>query len=246
MTTEQQLCWICNNLATTREHTTNQAIIAIVAGKPEVGAPWFFHDDWGGLNQPLQGLNSNLLKPYVDLCADCNNQRTQPHDKAVEQFVRWLIRSNPQVGDTVKPDDVWLNHSGQKMLHLHLYFAKKFGCLVTEARCRGILLNVDVSQAAKAIRSGTSCPNLYLKFGRRRLVKEQIARTRPVRREHNGRLLALDWVHYYGHFAVELRYRENARTDDPFFVGAWHPNNDKRGLTLISIDRPIVIDPNRS
>ena len=238
------LCWICGSAATTREHTTNGAIIRIVCGEPKPGSPWRYHDDWGGLNQQLQGLNSNLLKPHVDLCAVCNSTRTQAHDLAIEKFVRWLVNRKPRrvPGDVLRPSAIYPTRTRLEMLNLHLYFAKKFGSLITEALHRGTPIPLDVAEVSRAIMRGTSCPNLYLKFRRRRTDDPPIARTRPIERALGGRLFAVDWVHYYGPYAVELSYVENVLPNNPYRTYAWHPRFGLGGLKLLSINRPITID----
>jgi hypothetical protein len=235
-------CWICGAVATTREHTTNKALIRIVCGEPQPGQPWFFHDDWDR-NQTLQGLNSKRLAPYVDLCADCNNRRTRSHDAAVEQLVRWLIHRNPRLvsGNCIVPQAIYTQQTARGMLDLHLYFAKKFGCLVKQAHAVGKQLPLDLSAASKAIMTDTACPHLYLKFGCRPTDYPPIGRAKgDVYTDKAGHTFGLDWCHYYGPYAVQVLYVENALPDDPALVDAWHPRFGLPALKLLLIDKPIL------
>jgi len=235
-------CWICGDAATTREHTTNAAIIRIVCGEPARGSPWFFHDDLE-LNQPLQGLKSDLLKPQFDLCADCNNRRTQPHDHAVEAMIKWLMAHKPDriPGSTLRPRAIFPNHPAEHMLRMHLYFVKKLGCLVMEARSRGMVMPLDLAAASKAILTGTAHPHLYLRFGRRLKDKPPIARSKADGMQDNttGQTIGLDWCHYYGPFAVHVIYAEPVLRQHPVMQGVWHPRYGLAGIRLASINKPI-------
>jgi hypothetical protein len=210
-------------------------------GEPQPGQPWFFHDDWD-LNQTLQGLKSKLLKPIVDLCADCNKQRTQSHDAAVEQLVRWLIDQNPRLvpGNYISPGAIYAQQTAREMLDLHLYFAKKFGCLVKQAHAVGEQLPLDLSAASKAIMTHTACPHLYLKFGCRPTDDPPIGRAKADAYTDRAGHIRLDWCHYYGPYAVQVLYVEDALPDDPALVDAWHPRFGLPALKVLLIDKPIA------
>jgi hypothetical protein len=85
--------------------------------------------------------------------ADCNNRRTRSHDAAVQQLARWLIKQNPRLvpGNCISPHAVYAQQTAGKMLDLHLYLAKKFGCLVKQAHAVGQQLPLALSAASKAI-----------------------------------------------------------------------------------------------
>lgn len=230
-------CWICNAPATTHEHTINAALVKIACGQPKPGAPWFFHNAQGA-NQRFQGLGSDLLKPYSDLCQKCNNDRTQPHDRAVEQFVKWLIahKSVLQPGLSIDPKTVFPVDPAKGMLGLHLYFVKKFGCLIIEGRHNGTPIALDPSDAARAILRGKACPNLYLKFGRRPTSTPCVARSNPVAfLDDSGRAKGVEWRHYLGPFVVEALYFENVVPTDPAIRNAWHPRFGLRPIKVLAI-----------
>ncbi len=85
-------CWICDNAATTREHVNKKTDV-----KEMFGSGTFKnvmkHDYDNGIKIKIQSPDSQLLKYSKNLCATCNNQRTQPHDFAYTQFAVY-VRDN--------------------------------------------------------------------------------------------------------------------------------------------------------
>jgi hypothetical protein len=80
------LCWICNrNEANSGEHKTKRSDLLAVLGKPTQETPFYFHD-LEKPNRPVKSLDAKILKSPVRICADCNNARTQPHDRAWERM----------------------------------------------------------------------------------------------------------------------------------------------------------------
>src|SRR5512145_2713797 len=94
-------CWICNDPATTGEHKIKHSDLKSALGtRPK--SPRFFYHDQTTRNLPVQGFHADLLKSASRLCAKCNNERTQPYDRAWEQLSDWLRNRNP----SIKPSDV--------------------------------------------------------------------------------------------------------------------------------------------
>ena len=127
-------CWICGDLATTKEHRTKQSDLRAILGTPSQARPFYYHDN-EGLNRPVRSLKANFLKSPTGLCAPCNNQRTQPHDRAWERLSKWLRARTPplRAGDFVRADRVYPSRATQEMCNVHLYFTKLTGCYLTEA-----------------------------------------------------------------------------------------------------------------
>lgn len=237
-------CWICGDVATTREHRMLRAAARIIlGGDPAPGKHWFLHEDDKD-NQPLQSTDSKLLKPNFDLCAYCNNTRTQPHDRALEQFVREMVRRypDPLPGIAIQPRNLYPKNVAEWMLRLHLYYVKKLGCAVVEAINAGKPpIAVDLSPAAHAIRTERAFPDLYLRFGCRQLAWPPIARAKIDGMNDNAtsKCIWLDWCDYYGPYAIHVIYAANAAKRHPLLAGAWHPRFGLGKLRLASTHKPI-------
>jgi hypothetical protein len=85
----------------------------------------------------------------------------------------------------------------------------------------------------------TACPHLYLKFGCRPTDDPPIARAKADAHIDAGHTFGLDWCHYYGPYAVQVFYVEDAVPDDPALVDAWHPRLGLPDLKLLLIDKNI-------
>jgi hypothetical protein len=127
------------------------------------------------------------------------------------------------------------------MLRTHLYFVKKLGCLVMEARNRGMDMPLDLAAASKAILTGTTHPHLYLKFGRRLKDMPPIFRTKVdgIQDNTTSRMVGIEWCQYYGPFAVQVIYAERVLRQLPVMRGVWHPRYGLAGIRFRSINKPI-------
>jgi hypothetical protein len=237
------LCWICGDIATTAEHMTNPSILRLLMGEPTPGEPFFFNSRTRK-NRHIQGANTNLLKPVKDLCGFCNSTRTQPHDLALESFLRWLKAHKPVVmpGMVLRPRQMFGTTAAHALLNLHLYFVKKCGCLIVQARHAGTPIPVDIADASQAIMTGRPHPHLYLRFGcsppswpmtMGRADPESI-HDRLYRRH-----VWLDWCHYFGPYAVHVIYADQVMKRHSMLADAWHPRDGVRKLRLSLIDKPI-------
>jgi hypothetical protein len=164
VTITEPRCWICGELATTGEHKTKRSDLRSGVGTPVQEKPFYFHDA-GRINQPIRSLNAKILKLEKVLCAPCNGTLTQPHDRAWARMSEWLRVRHPMVraGDVVRANRIFRFDTHRRMLHVHLFFAKLFGCLIQESAGK---IPIDQAPFADAIRSGgRPHPSLYLQFG---------------------------------------------------------------------------------
>lgn len=81
----------------------------------------------------IQGSNSKLVKYQSALCAECNNARTQAHDRAYDRFVDWFSEHLDTVILARKIDLEAVYESEENRLNLFRYFAKCFGCRLNAA-----------------------------------------------------------------------------------------------------------------
>lgn len=208
-------------------------------GAPARGGPFFFNSRTMK-NRHVQGPDTDLLKPVKDLCAVCNSTRTQPHDFALETLLRWMKAHNP--GMVLRPRQVFGQDAAQQLLNLHLYFVKKFGCLVVQAGHEGTPMPINLGDASRAIITGRAHPHLYLRFGcTPPSWPTTVGRAEPdsIHDRLQGKHVWLDWCHYFGPYAVHVIFAEEVMKYHSMLAGAWHPRERIRKLRLALIDKPI-------
>lgn len=163
-TPEADRCWICRvNEANAGEHLIKHSDLKAVFG-PARNQRFYFHD-LERPNRDVQSLRSKLLHSPVLICADCNNRRTQPHDRAWEAMSDWLRRREPpiRVGDFVRGNRIFRHDTKRKMRDVHLYFLKQLGGLVLESKGS---IPIDITPIADSIMNNRAHPEVYLQFGK--------------------------------------------------------------------------------
>jgi hypothetical protein len=145
-------------------------------------------------------------------------------------------------GMVLRPKQIFGHDAAQQLLNLHLYFVKKFGCLVTQAGREGTPMPINLRDASRAIMMGRPHPNIYLRFGcAPPSWPMTVGRANPDSIHDNveGKHVWLDWCHYFGHYAVHVIFAEEVMKHHWMLAGAWHPRDGIRKLRLALIDKPI-------
>ena len=133
-------CWICGDNATAREHKTKRSDLRDVFGTPTQAEPLYLHNA-NTRNRPIRSVNAKILKSPSLICPNCNNARTQPHDRAWEQMsksLRTRVQANA-LGAVLRVNRIFRYDTRREMRSVHLYFVKLFCCHIIEA---GIPINI--------------------------------------------------------------------------------------------------------
>lgn len=154
-------CWICGQPASTLEHRLKRSDAKATFGEISQKKPLFFHTD-EERNQRVQTVRSPLLSFQSPLCDDCNNKRTQPHDKAWEKLSAALRKERPNFrnGGQFDTREVFGDAAAEEMLNVHLFFVKQFLGMISDGD-----RSFPSQSFRDAILSNSPHPNLYLKFG---------------------------------------------------------------------------------
>src|SRR5216683_2911917 len=109
-------CWICGVPATTGEHKTKQSDARAVLGKPTQARPFYYHDK-SVRNRRIGSYKGEFLKSSSRLCARCNNEVSQPYDRAWERMSEWLRKRQPPLrpGNTVRMDRIFPMDTARQM-----------------------------------------------------------------------------------------------------------------------------------
>lgn len=129
----QKKCWICGDLATDREHRNKKTDVEYWFGKGSYKEIKVVKREFGEqVSKPIQGSKSDELKYGKNLCAYCNQTRTQPYDRAYEKFMRY-VNSNFQL---LMKEQVLFTHKifnkdiKKEQENLFRFFIKSFGCRI--------------------------------------------------------------------------------------------------------------------
>lgn len=190
--------------------------------------PLFFHTD-ERRNRRVQGVKANILKSRARICAKCNNQRTQPHDRAWEQLSQYLRSREPRfrVGDRVRIAKVFPGTVRNSMLGVHLYFVKVFGCQIAEHD-----IPIDLEPFSKALLHETPHPYIYL--GLCPPIEgslKSVGRSDVTAAKLQDRIVFAVWFYILDRFSVRVMYAEPGERRQGL-IGAWHPTSVSKCIRI--------------
>jgi hypothetical protein len=217
-----QTCWICGDAATTGEHMIKKSDLLAIFGKPKRGSPLFLHNAKKS-NQIIQGLNADALKLGSRLCGACNSTRTQPYDRAWEQF-SWFVRNRlPPIrpGAYIRADRIYPLSSNLGLRHVQLFFVKLFGCFIDENK-----IPIDLKPFSDAILNGVYHRDIFLRIGCVPRAPGEglvgVLGLATATDDKTGKIAGAQWFYELDRFAVNVIYSPNhdlwTATER-----AWHP-----------------------
>ena len=221
-------CWICGSIAETGEHMIKVSDLRDIFGHTTTKTPLYRKVN-NEHPEIVQGANSPKLKFQTKLCAECNNARTQHHDRSWEALARYFRNRSVPVtpGGVVRPVRAFSQGLRPGLLGVHLYFCKLTGCLIHDA---GVPLETD--SLAKAILENVPHQNVYLAFlavTSRRLQNWAVltpVETISVR----GSLVGAQWFYFVGRIGVHITYATHIHR--PSKANLWHPSSSAKTLTF--------------
>lgn len=128
------LCWWCGDLATTEEHRIKATTLRRVATLDDgTIMPINVHKKSSDFDGPLRSLNKGTqIRWRKNLCANCNNAKSQPFDRAYDRFETFLVEHFEEMCDWEQLDwravygTVW----NEPARNLARYFGKQLGCML--------------------------------------------------------------------------------------------------------------------
>lgn len=224
-------CWICEADANSGEHLVKASDIRAIFGSVSQSKPLFLHTEQRR-NRSVKGIKANFLKSRARICAKCNNQLTQPHDRAWERLSRHLRSREPilRARDLIRLHKVFPGTVKRSMLGVHLYFVKAFGCQIAEHN-----VPIDLPPFSRALLQGIPHPNVYLGIspqvdkGLRSTGHSDITAAKL-----NGHIAYAVWFYILDRLTVRVMYAEPGERRQGL-VDAWHPSNVKKCIRISSI-----------
>jgi hypothetical protein len=159
-------CWICENPATTGEHGMKRSDLKAGFGTISQRDPLYLHNT-KKQNRPIGSFDAKPLKLPGQICAYCNNTRTQRYDRAWERLSQALRIWEPAIKPRIIiwPKRVFGSDYAREMLNVHLFFVKLFGCHIA-----GNSIPIGLGGFKDAILHAKAHPRVYLKFGCGRML----------------------------------------------------------------------------
>ncbi len=219
-------CWICGDDASTKEHKIKRTDLRDVFGTVTQQNPLYLHNN-KRKNQSIGSLNAKILKSPSGLSAKCNNERTQPHDRAWEKLSSVLRAQNLTPGMNIRANKIFPYNTAKEMLNVHLYFIKLFGCHIIEGN-----IPIDVTSFGKSIMQEKAHPNIYLKFG----INQSftcITDIHTAEKISDGSCAFATWFYNVGNLSVNVMFAVEGEKRNGL-VGAWHPKLGSHKIIQIS------------
>lgn len=153
-------CWICGGSADSGEHIIKKSDLKQYFDSVSQSFPFLWYSN--NNKKKLGGFKSNHLHFNTKICSKCNNERTQPSDRAWERLSSH-IRNNLSDIVTTKSLDLSSLASNKEVnqfvVDVQLYFTKLLGCMIHDA-----LVPINTSSLSSSIMSCKPHDSLYLMF----------------------------------------------------------------------------------
>jgi hypothetical protein len=193
-----------------------------VFGNVSQHAPVFRHSRVQS-NLPVRGANANSLKFQPSICSQCNNTRTQPHDRAWQALSSAIRQHSPGLrrGSLLPTAQAFQGQAKREMLNVHFYFLKLLGCYAVEHS-----VPLPVSAFAVAILGGYAYPNVRLNFvavqSRAGQAEVFVSGIRAINR--GPRTVGANWFYIVGTAGVLVTYQEAGQPRFSKHPG-WQPDD---------------------
>jgi hypothetical protein len=127
-------CWWCGGVADSREHRHKASDLRREFGRPEYEAgDVIISRSEDHPEVLLPGPNSKVAKFSNNFCARCNNERSQPFDRAYDTFIEWFLANEEAVERTgVVPLDEIFDDYTIGSFNVLRYFGKHIGCRIAD------------------------------------------------------------------------------------------------------------------
>ena len=223
-------CWICRDDANSGEHIIKTSDLKSLFGHVTQKSPLYFHTDEKS-NQPIAGIKSDKLKYSELICARCNNERTQPHDRAWEKLSYYLRMRQPPIrsGDLIRLDRPFPGKVGQSMLGVHLFFLKLFGCLIVERS-----IAIDIGPFSQSILRGVPHPNVWLAFwtGLNHPSIKHVGCSQVETAQLDSHIAYATWFYVVDRLAVNVMYADPTERRRGL-IHAWHPSSIGKHVRIV-------------
>jgi len=221
-------CWICGSNAQTGEHLIKASDMRSIFGHVRQSQPVFRHSE-SRRNIPVKGINADIMKSDALICAPCNNQRTQPYDRAWETLSAYLrSRTRIRGGDRIDLGKVFPGAVHKSMLYVHLFFVKLFGCLIAEHS-----IPIDIGDFSNAILNNTAHQKVHLAISPYTdgIASVSAGYSDLDTAQLNNRVVHAAWLYILDRFAIRVMYAEPTEHRKGL-IDSWHPSSISKCIRI--------------
>jgi hypothetical protein len=124
-------CWICGSPSDSREHIFKKSDFVRRYGNvpfKHIGGMLHFKS---GKRRNVPGPKSKIASYDPIICSNCNNNKSQPWDRAYEIFEKWIFENSKIIFENrfIPLELVYENETySYQCPNLYKYFVKAFGC----------------------------------------------------------------------------------------------------------------------
>lgn len=214
-------CWICGEPADSGEHEIKASDLKLTFGTIDQKSPMYWFSSGTGFKS-VGSFKSDHLKFPDRLCRKCNNERTQPYDRAWEKVSKTLKEKlskktcHGQLDLNLEfPDE----NKDTLIRHLQLYFVKVFGCFMSKGK-----VPVDLSSMAENLLEDTACNSLYLIVLKIPEKNPSVALSDIRTREKDGKTILACFLYMVGEISIGVYY-DPFKMDRRTIRKSLHPRN---------------------
>lgn len=195
-------CWICGDIADSKEHKFKASDIKRALGKKFEA--FLFN---GEKVQEFNSYKDDIIQFPKVICIDCNNNKTRKHDNAYDEFVVYAYKNQQKIlreriidFQDIYGDELWL----EKKIDLFRYYSKHAGCKVASSK-----LEFDLSKLSNFILGKDVCEDFILKFELKQAIEIFINFSNKMDK----------YTHLYNSETITYRVGES------IIFGGWTTNN---------------------
>ncbi len=215
-------CWICGSEGNTGEHLIKASDLKGYFGVINEDLPVFYHTN-EKKNVKIKSIKSNKFKSNALICAKCNNNLSQPYDKAWERLSNYLRENWIEVSrqKVVPLKNVFLKDIDDSMRDVQLFFVKLFGCRIVE---HGI--PIDIKSFSTSFLKRDIHSDIFISIGRMRSGENvDVVSMSDIQAVNVGNtVVCARWIYLIGELAVEVVYDTN-RLNKKMLRRCWTPKN---------------------
>lgn len=156
-------CWICGDHGNTGEHLIKASDVRLYFPGINQEKPLYYNNNLIK-NKRIGSWKSHLLHSKAKLCKKCNNEKTQPYDKAWEILSNYLYRNRKTLEKRRYFDlkKVYIDDFDTQSKNLQLYFVKILGCIMWDCEVKD---NTRLCNSfSESLLHRHSREDIYLKF----------------------------------------------------------------------------------
>lgn len=159
---------------------------------------------------------------------------TSNYDKAWQHLSEYFRYRNPLIkaGSYLRFSKIFGGNPKEKMLWVHLYFVKLFGCAINDQD-----IKIDLSNLSKSILNNFANPNINISFSiSNHLSKFNMAGPSDIQCIEDGnRVVYAQWCYTLGAINVIIIYAEFGQ-DRNGLVNSWNPQMNTKRIYISDFD----------